>query len=108
MVALKLEWPDIAMVASVVPCQLPMNEMMRRLPVARSTRRWAASDASDPEKAEPDLLWRGKAASEALGQFARLLIDRRGQNRRLRAIKLVDNCVAHDPITVPKSGQRPK
>ena len=42
--------PESAIVASVVPCQLPMNEISRRLPVALSSKRWAASLASDPDK----------------------------------------------------------
>ena len=36
------------MPASVVPCQLPINEMMRGFPVARRIIRWATSLASEP------------------------------------------------------------
>ena len=49
-VAAKAGWPERPIAASVVPCQLPMKEMIRRLPVARRLRRCATSLASEPEK----------------------------------------------------------
>ena len=61
-------WPERAIVASVVPCQPPMKETMRRLPVAAQDSRWAASLASEPES--PNQTFFSKVAGHELDQAA--------------------------------------
>jgi hypothetical protein len=57
-------WADNPIVASVVPCQLPMKETTRLRPVARRISRCAASLASEPERPNQAFFSKSPGTSE--------------------------------------------
>ena len=101
---------EIAIPASVVPCQLPMNEMIRCLPVARRIIRWAASLASDP--ANPNQTFFSKSPgrqrrSSRSASSIRRFMHAGNQNAADRRVQLFPNRRLDMLVAVAETGRRP-